>query len=445
MQLDTDGKVIASTAPSRLNDARIRRAQALAASSPVGIEVVRELLRAKLAGQSRVVRKLAQADGAIASITAASNALGGATSASEFRLLEAAAAAAYWGAWADLPVRFARRDQDRVPEHWRSFGTRSSPLTGSSRKAVNPPNALLNYLYALLEAETAITIRTAGLDPGIGVLHADQRGRDSLALDIMEAVRPEADEIVLELLAGRVFSAREFFETRGGDCRLVAPLPRQLAQFVSALADPLGAVVEHVMKQIDTLPAAGPGALGRGRSGRLPTPLTQQNRSDGREGVRQREGRRVRAPTLAGSWCAKCGGETSTGRAYCNECLSQYRAEQRAEFASSGPSRLAELRAQGTDPTATPEARERMRRRRSEQRKADREWETGQGTIPPRAVFEVEILPLLASVPLRAMEAATGLSLRQCSRIRRGDHVPHPRHWEGLQRMAIARRQSGGE
>ena len=37
-------------------------------------------------------------------------------------------------------------DLPRVPEHWRSFGTRASPLTGSPRRAVNAANSALNYL-----------------------------------------------------------------------------------------------------------------------------------------------------------------------------------------------------------------------------------------------------------------------------------------------------------
>jgi hypothetical protein len=44
----------------------------------------------------------------------------------------------------------------------------------------NPANALLNYLYAILEAEARIAILSMGLDPGMGVLHADLKARDSL-------------------------------------------------------------------------------------------------------------------------------------------------------------------------------------------------------------------------------------------------------------------------
>jgi hypothetical protein len=40
----------------------------------------------------------------------------------------------------------------RVPLHWQVFDSRASSLTKSCRLAVTPPNAMLNYLYAILES-----------------------------------------------------------------------------------------------------------------------------------------------------------------------------------------------------------------------------------------------------------------------------------------------------
>ena len=92
---------------------------------------------------------------------------------------------------------FPRKDHSRVPAHWRVFGTRVSPLTGSPRLAANPANAILNYLYSLLESESRLAAAALGLDPGMGVLHVDtfflhQGARDSLACDLMEPVRPQS-------------------------------------------------------------------------------------------------------------------------------------------------------------------------------------------------------------------------------------------------------------
>ena len=121
-----------------------------------------------------------------------------ADSISAIRLIEAQAARAYWSAWSTLPINFPKNDRGRVPDHWCNFGARVSPLTGSPRLAVNPPNAILNYLYSVLESEARLAAAALGLDPGLGVLHVDTPARDSLACDLMEPVRPEIDAYLLD-------------------------------------------------------------------------------------------------------------------------------------------------------------------------------------------------------------------------------------------------------
>jgi CRISPR associated protein Cas1/Short repeat of unknown function (DUF308) len=88
----------------------------------------------------------------------------------------------------------ARRRWSGFSEHWLTFGKRYSLLSKPSpRRAVNPANAILNYLYAIIEAEAQIAALRMGLDPGLGLLHADQRTRNSLPCDSMEPVRPRID------------------------------------------------------------------------------------------------------------------------------------------------------------------------------------------------------------------------------------------------------------
>jgi hypothetical protein len=81
-------------------------------------------------------------------------------------------------------MEFARRD--RVPDHWRTFSVRRSPLTLAPHSAANPHNAILNYLYTLLEVETRVALIARGLDPGLALFHADEAYRQSLAADVME-------------------------------------------------------------------------------------------------------------------------------------------------------------------------------------------------------------------------------------------------------------------
>jgi CRISPR-associated endonuclease Cas1 len=108
-----------------------------------------------------------------------------------------------------------------------------SPLTKNQRKAVNPANAVLNYLYALLEAEARIAALAVELDPMVGLLHSDTSARDSLAFDLMEPIRPAVDSYLLDLLERRTFTKADFFEQLDGHCRIMPPLTEDLASSVS--------------------------------------------------------------------------------------------------------------------------------------------------------------------------------------------------------------------
>jgi hypothetical protein len=216
-------------------------------------------------------------------------------------------------------VRFARRDVDRVPDGWRTFGARTSPLTASPRLAVNPANALLNYLYAILEAEARLACLAVGLDPGLGVLHADQKARDSLALDIVEPIRPLVDRFVLRILTERGFRAADFVETRQGVCRILAPLTHELAATMLDWRAHVGAVAERVAV---LLVAGCPGS-----GARQPTLLTGTNRSLGRRSPRARPSHYATSPDVAKPACSHCGEPVGRGRRVCDACLPTQRAE----------------------------------------------------------------------------------------------------------------------
>ena len=194
LHLDSDGRLLACSATGTA-DARLRRAQALAGGSGAGLEIARSLLALKLAGQRALLPRLQAAAWLVDSFDHATELLESAASVNELVMAERDAALAYWQAWATVETQFRPSDRSRVPEQWLTFVQRGSPLTSSSRLAVNPVNAILNYLYALLEAETTIACHAVGLDPTLGIVHADNRGRDSLALDLMEAVRPEGRRV----------------------------------------------------------------------------------------------------------------------------------------------------------------------------------------------------------------------------------------------------------
>jgi CRISPR/Cas system-associated endonuclease Cas1 len=153
VMLERDGSVLATTGPVRSSDAKLRRAQALALSSGAALRITCELISQKLAGQERVARNNLLDDATADKIARFRNEIPTADRIATIRLIEAQAASAYWSAWRTLPISFPKNDVRRVPEHWWRFGARISPLTGSPRLAANPANALLNYLYAVLESD----------------------------------------------------------------------------------------------------------------------------------------------------------------------------------------------------------------------------------------------------------------------------------------------------
>src|SRR5271166_3964532 len=136
--LDRDGSVLATTGPVRPSDARLRRAQALAINSDNGLQLAVELISAKLAGQENVARERLRNSAVSDTISRFRGSLQSVRHLEAVLSIEASAALAYWSAWSSLPIQYPRTDLRRVPDHWRIFGARVSPLTGSPRLAVNP-------------------------------------------------------------------------------------------------------------------------------------------------------------------------------------------------------------------------------------------------------------------------------------------------------------------
>ena len=81
------------------------------------------------------------------------------------------------------------------------------------RPPLDRVNALLSFVYTLLTSMMAASLETVGLDPCVGFLHGDRPGRYSLALDMMEELRPAlADRFVLRLINKRMVGKTDFIE-----------------------------------------------------------------------------------------------------------------------------------------------------------------------------------------------------------------------------------------
>lgn len=78
-------------------------------------------------------------------------------------------------------------------------------------------NALLSFLYSLLAHDVAAALEGVGLDPAVGFLHRDRPGRPSLALDLMEELRPLlADRLALSLVNRQQVRAKGFRTSESG-------------------------------------------------------------------------------------------------------------------------------------------------------------------------------------------------------------------------------------
>lgn len=87
----------------------------------------------------------------------------------------------------------------------------------SRRPPLDNLNALLSFLYALLTNEVASALETVGLDPYVGFLHQDRPGRPSLALDLMEELRPVfADRLALSLINRKQINGKGFTQKESG-------------------------------------------------------------------------------------------------------------------------------------------------------------------------------------------------------------------------------------
>lgn len=85
------------------------------------------------------------------------------------------------------------------------------------RPPLDAVNALLSFVYTLLSGMVQGALETVGLDPYVGFLHTDRPGRASLALDIMEELRPVlADRFVLSLINKRMISIKGFYKKESG-------------------------------------------------------------------------------------------------------------------------------------------------------------------------------------------------------------------------------------
>ncbi|MGV9366604.1 CRISPR-associated endonuclease Cas1 [Amycolatopsis sp. NPDC003731] len=166
---------------------RLRRQLHTARDSARSLSAARVVVTAKLRKRAVLLRRTLRGESAeelgvaVSAIDSYLAILPEATSRDELMGLDGAAERAYFQSWwAFLPDYLGFTGRNRRPP----------------RDVVN---AALSFGYAVLVSETTSALVAAGLEPSVGLLHAEDGDRPSLALDLAEEFRPlVVDQLVLE-------------------------------------------------------------------------------------------------------------------------------------------------------------------------------------------------------------------------------------------------------
>jgi CRISPR-associated endonuclease Cas1 len=420
VHIDRDHTLLSGTIRPGLDDARLRRAQALAADGPVGVNIAAQLIAGKLDGQAANLRALNDSEDAneidrLGAVTRDASTL------NDIRDAEARAAHIYFDTWSNtVRYQWAPKHRNRIPEHWQRFTHRHAPLAPRPSRASDPVNATLNYLYALAEVECRLACLALGLDPGLGIIHNDKKGRDSFALDLIEPVRPAVDAYVIELASDHLFRADDFTERDDGHCRILPPVTHHLA---ATLALWRAAVAPWAEAVAFALADASPYVI------RKATPLTSTVRRERssvsaasrRRGMGRKPSSERAVSAVLPSVCVECGQLLAAkGRTYCSDCLDEHRARSRR--AGRQVSRAMVTTSEGRTARGSAISDALINGR------ADRARALGHDP----QVWMTDIAPHVGSLTLREIMDATGYSLQHASRIKRGLRVANPSHWAAL-------------
>jgi hypothetical protein len=288
-------------------------------------------------------------------------------------------------------------------------------------------NSVLNYLFALVESEAILACQAVGLDPGLGLVHSDTKGRQSLALDVMEPTRPAVEAFVLDLVAERTFRKADFVEASDGHVRLRAPFTHRLAETLPEWRQGLAPIAEHVSHVL--------GAVMAGKY-HPATPLTGSNVRNAQAVVKARKAAVRQAAVSTAARQRPASGQVALPLWTCPDCGG----------AVTNPRHVRCERCIAADPRQSGQVRGRRGAAIAARKRALAEWELANpGVTYDPELFTREILPGLAVVKLSEIVEATGMSKASASDVRRGKWTPHVSTWRALVGLVDVVVESAGE
>lgn len=223
--------------------------------TPRQLEISCAIIRAKIHKQIVVLQRFSKRESeekvsnAITNMRKFMSMLDDTASIDEAMGLEGAAAKEYFAAYGSL-----------LPDEL-AFTTRSR------QPPLDLANASLSFLYTVLLGECVTALRTAGMDPGLGVLHNPQAKRPSLALDLLEEFRPlVADQVVLNAARRNRLTSKHarkdpkgqgiLLTKKGREEILKAYEERMLQVVKGSIPDFAGSIRRHLYRQAQRLAGA---------------------------------------------------------------------------------------------------------------------------------------------------------------------------------------------
>jgi hypothetical protein len=269
----------------------------------------------------------------------------------------------------------------------------------------------------LLLAEARLAAAALGLDPGLGVLHYDTPGRDSLACDLMEPVRPQVDAFLLDWITRQALKREWFFEERSGNCRLMAEFATRLSETAPTWGR---AVAPYVEWTAQTLWSRRKRTSNSGPA----TPLTQRHRRE----AKGKPPLPLTTPAPRPSVCRTCGTSIPPRACYCGPC-----------GVAAANERLRTASYEGREKSRGEEAQTKRAESQRRHMLARLAWHPSKESSPiEEEGFLRDVQPRLATLRVGAIRLALGISKAYASAIRAGKRRPHPRHWQTLAELAGA-------
>jgi hypothetical protein len=273
---------------------------------------------------------------------------------------------------------------------------------------------VLNYCYGVLASEITIALHAVGLDPALGILHADKDNRASLAYDLMDGpARPILDRWFLHWLQSATFSKRDFREDIYGFIRVTHPLNSHLAMTAALFRGIAEQLARWIYRRLS------------GENVRLRLTGVDLLAGDATSrAARWRVGNALQRPIPR--TCAECGKVVSNRRRrFCSDdCIREWHGghPNAAGLAAIARARVARKVSgeRAPSPTSRIEAIPVSAWRRLPGWSRERDAEMGDW-------FVSTVAPRLRSIRLSDIRRALGCGETYAIGLRGGSRVPHPR------------------